>query len=168
MGTVGTAWARYPQTAAELQEALGASAAGRTGVRPYARSNSGQARMCCRQVALDAEVRLHARRKGPCLCDGGNSKMDLLCKTSDAARAGLQVGGQARPDRTRRDAMGVHEPIGPKRCHTVQYSRVQSDYGNPRILQGRGVAGWVRGERPGSWMSALRWRSMQRPSMDAG
>lgn len=45
-------------------------------------------------------------QKGPCLCDGGNSEMDLLCKTSDAARAGLQVGGQARPDRTRRDSVG--------------------------------------------------------------
>lgn len=62
--------------------------------------------MCCRQVALDAEVaRLHAaERTVP--CDGGKSKMDLLCKTSDAARAGLQVGGRARPDRMRRDAMG--------------------------------------------------------------
>lgn len=64
-------------------------------------------------------------QKGPCLCDGGNSKMDLLCKTSDAARAGFQVGGQARPDRTRRDAaMGRRAANG---TEEQPYSAVRYD-----------------------------------------
>lgn len=132
--------------------------------RPYARSNSGQARMCCRQVALDAEgACLHVRRKDRASCDGGNSKMDLLCKTSDAARAGLQDGGQARPDRTRRDAMGPREPIGHKCCHTVQHSMVESDSGSLAVWQPQNLAGEEGSEgkrqnkaRAGSRVRALR------------
>lgn len=141
---VGTAWTRHPQTAAELQEALGASAAGRTGVRPYARSNSGQARMCCRQVALDAEVaRLHAAERTVPLVMVATPRW--ICSArhrTQRARAYKSV-DKARPDRTRRDAMGERQPMGQKSCHTVQdstdLSPVQSSSGDPRILQGRGV-----------------------------
>lgn len=102
-------------------------------------------------------------QKGPCLCDGGNSKMDLLCKTSDAARAGSQVGGQARPDRTRRDAMGEQPPIGQKSCHTVRYS---VPYSPVQFWQPQDLAGErVRDEGPGVMdVKALRWR-MQDPRM---
>jgi hypothetical protein len=152
------------KTAAELQEALGASAAGRTGVHPYARSNSGQARSCCRQVALDCggcspprPGSLHARaERGRAFVKVASPRW--ICSARHRMQRARACKSVDRRGQTGRDETpwGGQGPIGRKSWHTVQYSRVQSDSGDPRILQGRGV----RSERSGSWswMSALRWR----------
>lgn len=168
MGIAGTAWTRDPQTAAELQEpwALLLRDAQASVHMPDPIAD----RPACAAGRWPLMRRLLAStlQKGPCLCDGGKSKMDLLCKTSDAARAGLQVGGGARPDRTRRDAMGGQPPMGQKSCPSSPVL-VQSPVQSRPLLA---TPGSCRGE--GSEMKAQAGVMDERAvvedagSMDAG
>lgn len=91
--------------------------------------------------------------------------MDLLCKTSDAARAGLQVGGQAqaRPDETRR-----HGGTATNGTRELPYSPVQYGLQSSPVLA---TPGSCRGEgsemkRPG--VMDERTAVEDAGSMDAG